>query len=79
MTGFASPSSCFGTTGSVGASEASAGAVLCGIASVDSLVSVVARPAAAPPLPLPRARVLPRPLGFGGIAVVWIVWNGGAW
>lgn len=63
----------------MGASEASAGAVLCGIASVDSLVSVVARPAAAPPLPLPRARVLPRPLGFGGIAVVWIVWNGGAW
>jgi hypothetical protein len=70
-TGFESPSSCFGTTDSAGASLAAAGTVLCGGASsVASLAAAVSRPAVAPPLVPPRARVLPRPLGFGGIAVV---------
>jgi hypothetical protein len=77
-TGFASLSSCFGTTGSTAASEAAAGAVVCGVASVDSLMSVVARAAVAPPLVPPRARLAPRPLGFGGIAFVRAVLDGGA-
>lgn len=79
MTGFASPSSCLGTTGSAAASEASAAAVLCGVASVDSLAPVVARPDTAPPLALPRARLAPRPLGFGGIAVIRVLLEGSAW
>jgi hypothetical protein len=57
--GFKSPSSCFGIT---------AGAVLCGVASsVASLAAVVSRAVVAPPLAPARARVLPLPLGFGGI------------
>lgn len=64
----ASPSPCFARTGAGGAS------VVLGVAvSVVSLVSTVARAAAAPPLAAPRARVLPLPLALGGIDG-WVDW-----
>lgn len=52
-----------------GAASPSAGVSnVCGVeVSVASLVLSVTRPAAAPPLALARARVLPLPRGFGGI------------
>ena len=69
--GFDSLSSCLGTTGSAASPVAAAGAVLCGVASsTDSRAAAVSLAAVDPPLAPPRARVLPPPLGFGGIAVV---------
>lgn len=70
-TGFDSLSSSLGTIGSAASPVTAAEAELCGVASsVDSLAPAVSLAEVDPPLAPPRERVLPLPLGFGGIAVV---------
>lgn len=73
-TGFESVSSSLGITGSIESPVAAAGAVLCGVAScTDSVASVEFLATTDPPLAPPRERVVPLPLGLGGIAVVVVL------
>lgn len=73
-TGFESLSSSLGITGSIESPVAAAGAVLCGVAScTDSVVSVEFLATTDSPLAPPRERVVPLPLGLGGIAVVVVL------